>query len=70
MTQKTFAPTLKKIYPNLYDYMFREGMQTDDLISFIKKRNIPLSGGKPYVSYQDTWDYIVANEDMHEWWML
>lgn len=71
ISHKTFVLTLKKTYPNLYAYMFYDSEdEANYIVRFIKERNIPLSNGKHYVSYQDTWNYIVANEDMHEWWIL
>lgn len=71
ITFGNFHIKLKDLYPELHHYIFR-GRDTDAalLVRFIHQQNIPLVDGRIYVSYQDTWDYIIANEDMHEWWLL
>ena len=67
-------------YPDLYDFMFMNNfgrMPINNVLrEFIQKNDIkdatvsPMAATRPVVVYELLWNYICANEDLHEWWML
>ena len=63
-----FTVTMIELYPELYTNLFttNDGLYCNDkAIEFIKKNNLPKS-----IKFQDIIEYIVENEDKHDWWML
>lgn len=74
--EKSFINAVMIKYPELYKYIFNPSKhirENSAILDFIKDHGIPPRSGEigaSYVSYEDTWDFIEANEDKHEWWML
>jgi len=60
-------------YPYLYKHIFAEEMKKDVpritwvIDDFMIVHNIDYSTGD---TYSKIWEYIVDNEDKHDWWML
>ena len=59
-------------YPELYRYIFAEErmkripQEQKALRKFMEEHDLTAKNH----SYGDIWDFLVANEDKHDWWML
>jgi len=69
-----FNTNMDERYPELHTYIHSEEQKEQKkqrpvyrlaIVDFMDKHNLPRN-----YSYDLVWDYIVANEDKHEWWML
>lgn len=73
MSRLDFTRMLEDNYPALFDddndigFRIIKGYET--VPDFIAAHNIQPTT-EHYTSYKDVWNYIVANEHMHDWWLL
>jgi len=72
INSKQFNINMVEKYPELYEYIVQPKKLKKHklgyrlpIVDFMNKHDIHRDA-----SYGFIWDYIVANEDMHEWWML
>lgn len=75
MNLSQFLIKMADRYPELYDYLFieekakRVPREHKVLAAFMAK-----NGTTPFLreryTYTAVWNFIVSNEDRHEWWML
>ena len=67
----SFTGLLKHSYPKLYSYIFgTECITRAGCVRAFSEKYYKINDKSAKITYQELWNYIKDNEQLHTWWML